>query len=108
MPEVSRVQITAAISKTNKKYTTKNTVIIDGKKELGIVFIIPEPAQGAAKELHYFEHGVMKPFRGTIEKNAKPAVPFVVNEVRDGGKSRRRKSRRVRRTIRRTRNNYFY
>lgn len=50
----------------------------------------------------------MKPFRGTIEKNAKPAVPFVVNEVRDGGKSRRRKSRRVRRTIRRTRNNYFY
>lgn len=108
MPKVTDFQIFAAMPKTNQKYTTTNTVKIGKKVVDDIVFIIPEPVAGAGKQLHYVENGKPMIFKGTIETNAKPALPFVVKEVTDGGKSRRRKSRRVRRTIRRTRNNYFY
>ena len=93
--------------KTEQKYITTNIVKIGGIVVEGIVFIIPEPVPGAGKQLHYIVEGKRKPFRGTIEQHT-TGKPFVVNEVTDGGKSRRRKSRRVRRTIRRKRNNYFY
>jgi hypothetical protein len=108
MPKVTPLQIFAAMNKTNQKYTTTNTVKNpDGIVVEGIVFIIPEPAPGVGKVLHYIENGEPKPFRGTIEQH-KTGIPFVAEKVSAGGKSRRRKSRRVRRTIRRTRNNYFY
>jgi hypothetical protein len=107
MPKVTQLQIFAAMSETNQKYTTTNTVKIGGKVVEGIVFIIPEPVPGAGKVLHYIENGEPKPFPGTIEQH-KTKPYFVAEKVSAGGKSRRRKSRRVRRTIRRTRNNYFY
>ncbi len=109
MSNVTKLQILTAMRDTNQKYTTTNTVKIDGKVVKGIVFIIPEPEPGTGKVLHYIENDEPKPFpsTGTIEQHA-AGKPFVVKKVTDGGKSRRRKSRRVRRTIRRTRNNYFY
>jgi len=108
MPKVTPFQIFAAMDKTNQKYTTTNTVKNpDGIVVEGIVFIIPEPVPGAGKVLHYIKDGVETPFRGTIEQH-KTKPYFVAEKVSAGGKSRRRKSRRVRRTIRRTRNNYFY
>lgn len=107
MPQVTPKQIFTAMSKTNQKYTTTNTVKIGDKVVEGIVFIIPVPELGAGKVLHYIENGVQKRFLGTIEQH-KTNPYFDVKKVSAGGKSRRRKSRRVRRTIRRTRNNYFY
>ena len=108
MPKsVQDFHIFAAMPDDDIKFTTTNTVKIGGIVVEGIVFILRKPVPGAGRVLHYIVDGVEKPFRGTIEQH-KTKPYFVADKVSAGGKSRRRKSRRVRRTIRRTRNNYLY